>query len=230
MTDEPVRQHRFARPPGGTDLLLVRHGESEPAHPDRPFPTVDGQGDPELDPRGREEARRVAERLGGLDLDALYVSTLRRTHETAAPLAARTGLEPRVEVDLREVHLGEWEAGRFRREVRANGPLVERMFTEGRWDVIPGAESGEALRARLRGALGRIHAAHPDQRVVVVTHGGVIGTICALATSSHPFAFVGADNGSLTHVVVGGDRWTLRRFNDTGHLATDLDAPPALLT
>ena len=58
--------------------------------------------------------------------------------------------------------------------------------------------------------------------MVVFTHGGVIGTIMALATGSRRFAFIGADNASITHLVVAADRWIVRRFNDTGHLGTDL--------
>ena len=76
--------------------------------PGHPFPLVDGHGDPALAPEGEEQAERVGERLARLPIDAIYVTTLRRTHQTAAPLAARLGLRPMVEPDLREVHLGEW--------------------------------------------------------------------------------------------------------------------------
>ncbi len=96
-----VRQARFRRPPGATEMFLVRHGESEPAVAGEVFPLVDGHGDPALAPEGREQAERVADRLAGQGVDAIYVTTLRRTHETAAPLAGRHGLEPRVERDLR---------------------------------------------------------------------------------------------------------------------------------
>lgn len=40
----------------------------------------------------------------------------------------------------------------------------------------------------------------------------------ALASGSRPFAFLGADNGSISQVVVMGERWAVRRFNDTAHL------------
>ena len=90
------RQFRFSRPPGAAELLLVRHGESIPARDDVPFPLVDGQGDPELDPVGHEQADRVADRLQHEDIAAVYVSTLQRTAQTAAPLAARLGITPRV--------------------------------------------------------------------------------------------------------------------------------------
>lgn len=224
------RQFRFRLPPGAADLLLVRHGESQPARLDEPFPVCDGHADPPLDPRGHEEAERVAERLGRERLSAIYVTPLRRTAQTAAPLAERLGVEPRVEPGLCEVHLGEWEGALFRARMREGHPTARRVLTEERWDVIPGAETMEAFEARIRAGITRIAEAHPDERVAVFTHGGVIAMIAGAATGGRTFAFVSADNGSLTHLVVAGDRWILRRFNDTGHLGTDLDRPPEPLT
>jgi 2,3-bisphosphoglycerate-dependent phosphoglycerate mutase len=229
-TAREYRQYRFSPPPGATDLILVRHGESAPARLDAPFPLVEGRSDPPLDPRGRAEAELVADRLHDEEVAVIYISNLRRTAETADPLATRLGLQPKVEPALAEVHLGEWEGGLFRQRVRDRHPDAIRMFEEERWDVIPGAEPMEGFRARIKGAIDTIAGAHQDQRAVVVTHGGVIGTVVSLATGSRPFAFVGADNASLTHLVVTDDRWIVRRFNDTGHLGTDLDRPPQPLT
>ena len=229
---EQVRQARFRRPPGATELVLVRHGESMPAVPGESFDLVDGHGDPALAPEGVEQAERVGARLadeGGID--AVYVTSLRRTVQTAAPLLRRVaGLEARVERDLREVHLGEWEGGLFRVKVRDLDPVAVRMLEEERWDVIPGAEPADAFRARVRAAIGRIHATHPDQRVAVFTHGGVIGRILSDATGARPFAFNGADNGSISHVVVHGERWVVRRYNDTSHLEGGFTTRPEALT
>ena len=232
----PVRQVRFERPPGATELVLVRHGESMPAVPGESFDLVAGQGDPALAPEGRQQAELVGERLareGGID--AVYVTSLRRTAETAAPFLQRVdeagGAVPvEVEADLREVHLGEWEGGLFRIKMREMGPVAARMLEEERWDVIPGAEPAEAFRSRVRTAIGRIHGAHPDQRVAVFTHGGVIGRILAEATGARSFAFNGADNGSISHVVVLGERWIVRRFNDTAHLDAGFTSRPEALT
>ena len=225
-----VRQQRFARPPGATDVLLVRHGESAAAEVGVEFPLVDGQGDPELHPAGREQALRVAERLAGEDLAAMYVTTLRRTAETAAPLAERLGMTPVVAPDLREVHLGAWEGGEFRHRVAAGDPVAGAVLTEERWDVIPGAEPAADFAARVRAGLLRVAGAHPDRTVVVFTHGGVIGQLLAQATGSRPFAFVGADNASISHLVVSDAGWILRRYNDTTHLGPGFTTAPQPLT
>ncbi len=85
--------------------------------------------------------------------------------------------------------------------------------------MIPGAEPSEGFAARVRTGIERIAAAHPDRTVVAVVHGGVIGQVLAEATGSRGLAFAGADNGSISEVVVTADGWAVRRFNDTAHLA-----------
>jgi probable phosphoglycerate mutase len=215
---EGFRQHQFVAPSGATTVLLVRHGESAPAIPDEPFDLVDGHGDPALDPVGVAQAELLAQRLATDRIDAIYVTTLRRTHETAAPLAARLGLTPKVEPDLREVFLGEWEGGVLRARAAAADPLFDAIFRQERWDVIPGAEPLDDFDARTQLGLQRIVDAHPDGRVVAVVHGGVIGQLLHRVTQSRRFAFAGADNASINEIVVTAERSVLRRYNDTSHL------------
>jgi probable phosphoglycerate mutase len=224
------RQYRFRLPENATDLLLVRHGESAPARLDQPAPRVDGHSDPELAPEGREQAEHLADRLAQEHIDAIYVTTLRRTAETAAPLAKRLGIEPQVEPDLREIYLGDWEGVAFRKYVSERHPIAIQMFLEQRWDVIPGAESNEAFATRVRRGLEGIVKAHPGQRVVVVVHGGVIGQALALVTGASTFSFIGADNASISQVVAMPDPWVLRRFNDTTHLDPRFTLVPTPLT
>jgi 2,3-bisphosphoglycerate-dependent phosphoglycerate mutase len=212
------RQYRFAPPAGACDLLIVRHGESAPAREDQPHDLADGHSDPDLDPVGLDQAQRLAARLRHERIAAIYVTTLRRTAQTAAPLAELLGIAPQVEPDLREVHLGDWEGAAFRKHTSEAHPIAVQMFTEQRWDVIPGAESTAEFRDRVRRGINRIAQAHPNQRVVVVVHGGVIGMMMAIATGAENFAFVGADNASISAIVILGDRWIVRRFNDTAHL------------
>lgn len=212
------RQYRFAPPPGAADLLVIRHGESRPAREDAPAELMDGHSDPDLDPVGEEQALRLADRLMHEHFDAIYVTSLRRTAQTIAPLAERLGMTPAVEPDLREVHLGEWEGYAFRKFTSEGHPIAVQMATEQRWDVIPGAEPAADFEARVRSGITRIAEAHPNQRVAVVVHGGVIGMIMAIATGAGRFGFVGADNASISQIVVLGDRWIVRRFNDTAHL------------
>jgi probable phosphoglycerate mutase len=218
---ETYHQRQFALPPGATEVILVRHGASAPAVPGQPFPLLDGHGDPPLAPEGEAQAELIAERLAGEGLSALYVTTLSRTHRTAAPLAARTGLEPVVVPDLREVSLGEWEGGEFRIRMAEGDPVALQAVTEERWDVIPGAETMESLAGRVNAGITAIVAgAGPGVRAAAIVHGGVIGEVCRQATGSRPFAFVHSDNGSFTRLIVSAEGgWLLRSFNETAHLA-----------
>jgi probable phosphoglycerate mutase len=217
------RQERFQLADGATHVYLVRHGESAPLREGEPQPMVGGHGDPPLDPIGHEQAVLVADRLERIPLDGIYVSSLQRTSQTAAPLVERTGITPVMEPDLREVFLGQWEGGVYRIRAVENHPDWQRVQNEQTWDVIPGAEKSGDLAARVSGVVNKIAANHPNGRVAVFAHGGVIGMLAAVATGGRMFAFAGSDNGSITHLVVHGDRWLLRGFNDTTHLGSDLD-------
>ncbi len=162
----------------------------------------------------------LADRLAGEQIKRLFVTPLRRTHQTAAPLARATGLEPTVVDELAEVRLGEWE-GEFRVRFEQGDPLVGRLFEEERWDVIPGAESLESLGRRVRAGVEYIvEETGPDAVAVAISHGGAIGEICRQATESRPFAFVHVDNASVSRLVVhASGRWMLRSFNETSQLA-----------
>jgi len=218
MTKE-YRQHVYQPPKGAVDLLLIRHGESQPARPDQSFPMKDGHGDPALHADGHAQARAVGERLKSAPLAALYVTTLQRTHQTAAPLAAHLGLTPVIEPDLREVCLGDWDGGLYRIKAAMGDPAFARAEAGQEWGEIPGAETTARLQARVLAGLMRIAAAHADQMVAAVVHGGVIGAALSLASGSAPFAFNGAANGSISRLVILGDTMKVRGFNDVTHLA-----------
>jgi probable phosphoglycerate mutase len=209
---------QFVPPPEATDVLLVRHGESGAMAEGGTLALTDGQGDPALAPGGREEAELVGARLARQDIAAIYTSPLRRTRETAAPLARHLGLDPEVERDLREVFMGEWEGGLYRKKFAAQDPIALRMLAEQRWDVIPGAEPAPEFRARVRAAIAKIAAAHPGEKIAVFTHAGVIGEALAQASGSEPFAFIGPNNASISELLVTPEKWIIRRFNDYQHL------------
>jgi probable phosphoglycerate mutase len=179
---------------------------------------VDGHGDPEISVRGRQQAEIIAERLADEPLYAIYVSNLQRTHQTAAPLLRRLGVEPIEESDLREAHLGDWEGHLWRIRIAERHPLAVRMTDEQRWDVIPGSEPVNVFADRVATILNTIAARHPGRVSAVFTHAGVIGRAMAHACNSDPYPFNAADNASISQLVVTEDRWRIRRFNDTAHL------------
>lgn len=211
-------QKGFRPPAGATDILLIRHGQSE-GMSSSSYPRLpSGQADPALSPKGHAQAEAMAERMAEVGIQALYCSTLTRTQQTAAPLAKLTGLEPVVLADLREVELGEWEGGEFRRRAETDDVTYLELMRAGEWGLIPGAESDAVFGERVRAGLLAVEAANRGQRVGVVCHGGVIGMAIALATGCSPMAFMHVDNCSITQLYIHDDLWIVRRVNDTAHL------------
>jgi probable phosphoglycerate mutase len=220
VSAERYPQQDYSRPADSIEVVLVRHGASEAAVADEPFELLEGQADPALSPAGERQADAVAAHLARESLAGLFVTPLRRTAQTAAPLAALTGLDAVVVPELREVHLGELDGGAFRIAVAQGDPRVAEVFARERWDVIAGAETMDDFAQRTRAGIDRIvEGLDPGTTVAAVVHGGVIGELCRQASGSRPFAFVHADNGSITRIVLlpDGRRW-VRTFNESGHL------------
>lgn len=217
------RQSRFQSPPDAVRVLLIRHGESEAAVPGQPFPLLDGHGDPSLHAVGQQQAELLGECLKSESIDAVYVSNLCRTLQTAQPLCTHLGVEPVIDADFREIYLGDWEGGILRIKEHEQDPVALQLRQTQRWDLIPNAESNESLRKRVLGALEKVRLKHPNQQVAIVAHGGVIGSILAHATGAENFAFVGADNASISRLVLSETRIWVRGFNDTTHLRRLVD-------
>ncbi len=216
-------QRPFTLPSGASEIVFVRHGSSSRVPPEGERLTEDGQHDPPLTDEGHQQAEAVAERLAHLELAGLWVTPLQRTAQTAAPLARRLGVEPVVVADLREIHLGDWE-GQFAQRVVGRDPLSRQIFETERWDVIPNAEDMDAFSDRVGRGMNLIaDAIGPDASGVAVVHGGVIAEVCRQVTRSLAFAFLYAENGSISRVIrLPGGRWALGSFNDTAHLVREL--------
>ena len=153
---------------------LVRHGETEWNAQER----VQGQTDIPLSDVGREQAARTAARLAGCRFGAVYASDLARAQETARIIVERSS-EPRPDVllrpSLRERAYGELE-GAFWEEVRAStGELHDLPGTYHDLDLRPeGGESVRELIERLDGFARELESSHPDDDVLVVSHGGAL--------------------------------------------------------
>jgi broad specificity phosphatase PhoE len=143
-----------------TSLLFVRHGETDWNAAGR----LQGHTDRPLNDHGRRQAEALADRLAGEDaVDAIYASDLSRARETAEIVGERLGLTVVIDPDLREKNWGNWEG--LTGDERASVEFV--------------GESTEEHRERVLRAVRRIAERHPDQRIVVVTHGGSLRRIQA---------------------------------------------------
>lgn len=152
------------------EFLLIRHAESQWNAEGR----WQGQADPPLSERGREQARTLAAALEPQPIAALLCSDLARARETAEIVGVQLGLRPDPDPRLRELDVGEW-SGLTRPEIVDQAPETLERFEAGEPGVRPGGgESRREIRRRVRSAMQEIAARFDGKRVAVVTHLGVI--------------------------------------------------------
>jgi 2,3-bisphosphoglycerate-dependent phosphoglycerate mutase len=197
-----------------TEVLLVRHGRSADVVP--------GSGaslDPPLHDLGVAQAAALASRLGGRPLDGIYASDLARARQTAAPLAEERGMRVELRPALREVHLGDWEGGEFRRRAAARDPEWLTFAEAGRWELIPGAERDDEFRGRVRAAVAEVVERHQGGSAAVVCHAGVVNAFLADVLGIHRTTFTVIENTSVTVVRFADDgRCIVLAVNDCNHL------------
>lgn len=198
-------------------LTLVRHGEAEGNDEHRFL----GQADVPLSPAGREQARRVGERLAALGVEAIVSSDLQRAVDTARPLAELTGLPIRTDARLREIANGEW-SNLLATEIEAGWPDLWARYQEGQDVERPGGERWSTVQERVVAALLDLGA---GQRTVVFSHGGptLAAALWAAGAPTPGNIFRGplapVANASITTVSVNPRR--LIALNDVGHLEVD---------
>lgn len=202
-----------------TRIFLVRHGATELSAEDR----FAGEIDVPLSDVGREQVRRLAERLSSEPLATVYASPLGRTRETAAILARPHGIAIEVRDALREISHGHWE-GKQRAEVEA---LYPQEYA--RWEgdpfsfAPPGGESGLEVTSRALPALLEIVEHHSNCQVLIVSHKATIRLLLSSLLGfdprkyrdrldQSPAALNILDFRDMAHA-----RLTL--FNDTSHYA-----------
>lgn len=204
-----------------TEIILVRHGLTAWNRETR----FQGHIDIPLAPEGHEEARRAARRLGeraaAAPVAALYSSDLTRARETAAPIADALGLSTRIEPAIRERHYGRFEG--------MTPAELERDFAEpfARWrgreldfELPGGGESLRAFHRRVFDALEMLAMRHSGERVVAVTHGGVLDCVHRIAAGIdlvEPRRLT-IRNASLNAIVREPNGWRVLAWGEVDHL------------
>src|SRR6266446_4363680 len=202
-----------------TRVFMVRHGATVLSAEDR----FAGATDVALSDEGREQTRRLAERLSREKIAAVYASPLGRTMETAQILAAPHQLEVQTCDGLREISHGRWEQ-MTRREVEEKFPEEAAEWEKDPYTFAPlGGESGLAVTARALPALVEIVRAHPGDHVLVVSHKGTIRLLLSSLLGFDPRRYRDNldQNPAALNIVDFKDpvRARLTLFNDTSHYA-----------
>jgi broad specificity phosphatase PhoE len=164
-------------------LYVARHGETDWNAANR----WQGQTDVPLNAQGRAQARALADALRSVRLSGIVASDLSRAQETADIVAAELAV-PLVYVDiaLRERSLGCFE-GLTGDECKKLHPEAWRVWKAERRPP-EGAETPDELQARVMEAIARVaqRVATDEAPALVVTHGGALRAIVAVATGEQP--------------------------------------------
>jgi probable phosphoglycerate mutase len=192
-----------------TVFHLLRHGE--PNVFGRINGRLPGVG---LSDKGRGEIAAVAERFAAEKIEAIYSSPLQRTRETAEIVADRLGLPVQYREDVIELDFGEW-----------TGLTADEIRRDERWQMwancrsiaaIPGGESWRQVQDRVVHALFDLQRLHPDDSVVVVSHGDVIraGLLFALGMPLDFHSRIEVGLASLNSIRLDGSGIRVLALND----------------
>jgi probable phosphoglycerate mutase len=199
----------------GALILLIRHATAE-YKPGRLYGWTPGV---HLSPHGRDEAKRLAERLEVVRLSAVYSSPLERCMETAEAVVSGRRLEVQVTEKLAEVRYGSWQGRTFRSLMKT--PLwrtVQLMPSQARF---PGPEGESLLELQRRGveAVEEMRARHRRGVVAAFSHADMIKAIIAHYLGMHLDLFqrIHVETGSLSAIGFYGGFPRVLRVGDTGN-------------
>lgn len=203
-----------------TTVMLVRHGETAWNVEGR----IQGHLDIALNDIGLAQADAVGRRLRPESFDAIYSSDLIRAFRTASPVVANPQTDLSREPRLRERHLGVLQ-GLTGFEAKISQPAAWDVF-KSRDPKLP-LEAGESLGefvGRAVNFLDEIVVRHAGQRVLLVTHGGVLDAAYRHSTgmplsATRDFPILNASINVISH---DGRRWALQSWGDVSHLPQEL--------
>jgi len=156
-----------------TRIILVRHARTFWNDQGK----YGGHTDVGLDELGREQIRKVAQRLKKYAVKAVYTSDLQRAYETAWAIAKTHNLPVERFCDLREINFGQWEGKTYQEIVQEDQKIMESWLKDPFNTCIPEGETMSEMQKRVCRCLLEIVQKHPEETVVVVTHAGPIWTI-----------------------------------------------------
>ncbi|MFH8405942.1 bifunctional RNase H/acid phosphatase [Streptomyces sp. NPDC018019] len=202
-----------------TTLVLLRHGETA-LTPQKRF-SGSGGSDPELSEAGHRQAEAVAAALAARGtVQAVVSSPLKRCRQTAETVAARLGLDVRVDEGLRETDFGAWEGLTFA-EVQERHPEDLAAWLGSAKAAPTGGESFAAVARRVAVSRDKLLARYAGRTVLLVTHVTPVKTLVRLALGAPPESLFRMElsAASLSAVAYYADgNASVRLLNETAHL------------
>ena len=198
-----------------TEIILIRHGETEWNSQKR----MQGHSNSDLSEVGRGQIQALGELMKNVSFDHIYSSDSLRTSQTAEAITQYSGHKIQFDQRIREKNLGVFE-GLTSTEAKERHPEVYRLFkTAGANYVIDEGESTRQLLERALEFIEEIRLRHPQERVVMVTHGGVVRVLMkhALGLSiDAPTRFIIKNTGIFG--LIWNENWLVTQMGGVYHL------------
>ena len=200
-----------------TRVIFIRHGETLWNIEEREM----GHLDSPLSDLGERQAKAIANRLNGVSFAHLFSSDLGRAIQTATYISEKTGHKIETDIELRERNMGIFQ-GYTRSEMKKHFPVEWNQYnSENKFEyVIP---SGESQRQRLERSIrvmNRLADSHPDEAIVVVSHGGILRGFFEFVVGLEPGnegRFL-RRNATFNSFLKENGNWALEVWGDTSHL------------
>lgn len=198
-----------------TEIILIRHGETEWNSQQR----MQGHSNSDLSSVGQAQIQALGQWMKNVPFDHIYSSDSLRAKQTAEAITQFSGHELKIDLRLREKNLGVFE-GLTSEEARERHPEVFRLFkTAGSKYVIDEGESTQQLQDRALEIVNEIRIKHPEEHVLLVTHGGFIRVVMkhSLGLSLEtPTRFLIRNTGVFR--LVWEDKWIVSQMGGVSHL------------
>ena len=198
-----------------TEIILIRHGETEWNSQQR----MQGHSNSDLSSVGQAQIQALGQWMKNVPFDHIYSSDSLRAKQTAEAITQFSGHELKIDLRLREKNLGVFE-GLTSEEARERHPEVFRLFkTAGSKYVIDEGESTQQLQDRALEIVNEIRIKHPEERVLLVTHGGFIRVVMkhSLGLSLEtPTRFLIRNTGVFR--LEWEDKWLVSQMGGVSHL------------
>ena len=198
-----------------TEIILIRHGETEWNSQKR----MQGHSNSDLSSVGQAQIQALGQWMKNVPFDLIYSSDSLRAKQTAEAITQFSGHELQFDQRLREKNLGVFE-GLTSEEARERHPEVFHLFkTAGSKYVIDEGESTQQLQDRALEIVNEIRIKHPEERVLLVTHGGFIRVVMkhSLGLSLEtPTRFLIRNTGVFR--LEWEDKWLVSQMGGVSHL------------
>lgn len=197
-----------------TKFILIRHATNDTVG--KRFPGR--MAGVHLNEEGRAQARKLAERLAGLPVAAVYSSPLERAVETAEPIAELLNLKIENCEDFLEIDIGKWTDLTIE---ELENEAQFRLFNSFRSGTrVPGGETMLEAQARMISGVEKLRARHQQETVAVVSHADLIKAAVAYYAGIHldMFQRIEISPASLSVIEIYDETARILLVNDTGEI------------